>query len=209
MDYFTTIPLQIAETKKTVSLTTQAPQITGNYAEEVARLNSLYKFLANYQNDQGEDTPLPQDKKTVQAMKNRSEQVTKLKDTGNVAFRKNNFQEALKYYTLAIEMSANRPPWENSVQTRDELAIVLCNRSACYMSLQKWPEAYADAEGVIEFKRPWSKGHLRRGKALQMLGKLKEAKEAIQLGLEFEPNDEDLKSALIQLKEFEENKGSE
>jgi translocation protein SEC72 len=48
-------------------------------------------------------------------------------------------------------------------------------------------DALVDAVMVIGMKRPWSKGHLRKGKALLALGRPEEAREAIRLGLSFEP----------------------
>ena len=47
--------------------------------------------------------------------------------------------------------------------------------------------ALVDAEAVINFKRPWSKGHFRKAKALMKMERWHEAKDAIELGLTFEP----------------------
>lgn len=71
---------------------------------------------------------------------------------------------------------------------RDELAIIICNRSAAYLALGDHVAALADADAVIQLKRPWSKGHFRRAKALVALGILDEARESADLGLQFEPD---------------------
>lgn len=70
---------------------------------------------------------------------------------------------------------------------REELSTVLSNRSAAYMEAGDYIGALVDAENVIQIRRPWSKGHFRKARALIKLGELEEAKEAIQLGLSFEP----------------------
>ena len=43
---------------------------------------------------------------------------------------------------------------------------------------------------VIQLKRPWSKGHFRKARALMKLNRYTEAKEGIQLGLSYEPNNQ-------------------
>lgn len=52
---------------------------------------------------------------------------------------------------------------------------------------------------MVEIKRPWSKGHFRKGKALIALDRLQEARDAILLGLDFEPSNDDLKNALTEV----------
>jgi translocation protein SEC72 len=49
--------------------------------------------------------------------------------------------------------------------------------------------ALADAEAVIALRRPWTKGHFRRARALVGLGRFEEAHDAIIDGLQFEPED--------------------
>lgn len=80
-----------------------------------------------------------------------------------------------------------RAPWEHQQTSREELSTMLSNRSAAYLEGGDFVSALTDAEAVIQIKRPWSKGHFRKAKALVALGRPKEAKEAIQLGLQFEP----------------------
>ncbi len=70
---------------------------------------------------------------------------------------------------------------------REELSMVLSNRSAAHAAAGDYLSALVDADAVIQLKRPWSKGHFRKAKALVEFGRLQEAKEAIQLGLQFDP----------------------
>jgi translocation protein SEC72 len=124
--------------------------------------------------------------------------VTRLKEEGNKYFKQNNFKEAIRFYTMAVELSWSRPLWEPLAfqYVREELAPVLSNRSAAYMSLQNFVEAYVDAEMVTRLKREWSKGWFRKGKALVGLGRVEEASEAFQTGLRFDHESEELKKAL-------------
>jgi translocation protein SEC72 len=70
---------------------------------------------------------------------------------------------------------------------REELSAVISNRSAAYLESGDYISALADAETVIAVRRPWNKGHFRKAKALVALGRHAEAKDAIRLGLAFEP----------------------
>lgn len=70
---------------------------------------------------------------------------------------------------------------------REELSTSLSNRAASYLEMKDYISALADAEGVIQLKRNWSKAHFRKAKSLVGLGRPEEAADALQLGLSYEP----------------------
>lgn len=96
-------------------------------------------------------------------------------------------QEAIKLFTLAVDMAASRPLWEMAALARDELAVCLCNRSAAFAAVGDWVDSYVDADAVVQLKRPWLKGHYRKGVALREMGRGEEAREALRVGLQFDP----------------------
>ena len=104
-------------------------------------------------------------------------------------------------YTMAVNVAAARLPWEPNGLMKDELTMVLSNRAAAYSALGDYVSALVDAELVIQIKRPWSKGHFRKAKALVELGRLEEAREAIKLGLAFEPNNTVRLSRCLRIRE--------
>ncbi|KAG0282862.1 hypothetical protein BGZ96_012761 [Linnemannia gamsii] len=126
----------------------------------------------------------------------RSQQIAKMREEGNTFFRAQRHQEAIVAYTNAINIAFDRPLWEPTQLAREELAVLLCNRSAAYIARKEWVNAYVDAEGVIELKRPWSKGHFRLGRALFGMGRLEEGVEALKLGLMFDPESAEIQKAL-------------
>lgn len=103
-------------------------------------------------------------------------------------FKKGKSKDAIQKYEMAAQLAASRFPWEASALVRDEMAVVICNRSAAYFAAGDLIGALADADAVIQLKRPWSKGHFRRAKALLALGLYEDAKESAELGLQFEPD---------------------
>jgi translocation protein SEC72 len=117
-------------------------------------------------------------------------------EDGNAHFRAQRHEEAITAYTNAINIAFDRPLWEPTGLAREELAVLLCNRSAAYIARKEWVNAYVDAEGVIELKRPWSKGHFRLGRALFGMGRVEEGIEALRLGLMFDPESAEIQKAL-------------
>jgi translocation protein SEC72 len=126
----------------------------------------------------------------------RSAQIAKLKDSANASFKAHKMEDAVRLFSLAIEMALTRPPWEPSALCRDETVLLLCSRSAARFALKEFPESLTDAEVVVELKKPWPKGYFRKGKALQAMGRLEEAKESMKLGLMYDANDNELNLAL-------------
>lgn len=123
---------------------------------------------------------------------NRSKQVEISKKQGNDAFKAGNWGDALKLYSMSLDMAASRPPWEPAALANDEMAVLLCNRSAAFFGAELFAEAYADAHACIELKKPWMKGYFRKAKACIKLGRYREAKEVLRAGLTYEPHSEDL-----------------
>ena len=98
--------------------------------------------------------------------------------------------QAIQQYSMAVNIAVQRPPWEAQQLMREEVSMILSNRSAAFFEAGDYLSALVDAETVIQLKRPWSKGHFRKARALMKLNRYTEAKEAIQLGLSYEPNNQ-------------------
>lgn len=164
----------------------------GFAAGDLKDLNHLARILLS--NPQAIFPPPP-----VPAPNERSVKVNQAKEQGNKHFRLQQWQEAIRLYTIGADIANSRPVFEANVYARDELAVLLCNRSAAYAGAGEHVNALVDAEAVIQIKRPWVKGHFRKGKALAALGRLEEAREALLLGLQFDPTSEVSQPELVLL----------
>jgi len=102
-------------------------------------------------------------------------------------FKAKKYDLALQRYTMAASIAVQRPMWESNQIMREELATVLSNRSVAFLEAGDLLSALVDAEHVINLKRPWSKGHFRKAKALIALREYEEARDAVNIGLQFEP----------------------
>ncbi|KAI8991350.1 hypothetical protein BDF20DRAFT_904054 [Mycotypha africana] len=141
----------------------------------------------------GHDLPKPN-----QPIPSVNPQVNQLKMEGNRAYKESKYEEAIKYYGLAVQVSWSRPLWEPLAFqfVREEVATILSNRSAAHAAMNNYVEALVDAQIVTRLKKDWSKGWFRNGKALLGLHRYEEAIKAFQTGLTYESQSEDLLNAI-------------
>ncbi|KAK4996839.1 hypothetical protein LTR66_003626 [Elasticomyces elasticus] len=179
LDTFTQLPLTLDPTTKAISTTssTNNPPL----ASELTTLNALHRALLSL--DSSHPVPPP----PVPVNPKRSAAIGKLRDSGNTAYKKSQYPDALKFYSLAIDMALQRPPWEPAGLVREELAGLYSNRAQTHMASQSWVEGAVDAECSVEIKKMGNgKAWFRRGVCLKEMGRLNEAKAWVVEALEFE-----------------------
>lgn len=196
-DTFTQLPITIDPTTKAISSSDHS------LLADLDALNTLHRaFLKDLDNPLGVPPP------PVPVNPKRTAQMTKLKETGNASFKKGAYADAVRMYTLAIEMAIQRPVWEPAGLVREELSMLYNNRSQGYMAQQMWAEGGLDAYCSTELKKVGNvKGWWRRGTCLKEMGRLAEAGEVLREGIDFEgagPDKEGVKELAAVLKEVDE-----
>ncbi len=187
LDTFTLLPLQIDPQSKAVS----TPSSSKALQTELASLNALHRALLALETPN--HTPPP----PIPVNPKRSANITKLRDSANAEHRKGRYAEAVKLYSLGLQMALGRPLWEPQGLVREEVASLYANRAQSHMALLAWPEGAADAEASVEAKRVGNaKAWWRRGKCLVEMGRLHEAKEWVRKGLELEGQETELAALL-------------
>jgi translocation protein SEC72 len=188
LTHFDLLPLKIDPQSKAIG---SASSTSRALEAELANLNALHRSLLTVENPHGvPPPPFPVNPK-------RSGNVTKLRESGNAEFRKGKFNEAIKYYSLGLQMALTRPLWEPSQLVREEVSGIYANRAQAYMSLQQWAEGAVDAEASVEAKRVGNaKAWWRRGKCLTEMGRMEEAREWVSRALEMEGEEADLVALL-------------
>lgn len=111
-----------------------------------------------------------------------------LKAKGNAALQSEKFDDAIKFYSEAINLDPKNH-------------ILFSNRSAAYAKVKKYSESLQDAEKTIELKKDWPKGYSRKGAALELLNRYDEAIKVYEEGLKYDSNNEQLKEALKHCKD--------
>src|SRR5450432_1983552 len=139
---FTQLPLHIDPSSKAIS----SPSLPSRaLQEELQTLNTLHRTLLTL------DSPAPPPPIPVNLK--RSAQITKLRESGNLEFRRARHAEAIKLYSLGLQMALTRPLWEPSGLVRDEVAGLYANRAQAHMAMQNWAEGALDAEASVEAKK--------------------------------------------------------
>ena len=121
-----------------------------------------------------------------------NDSIDDLRQKGNHEFQQGNLENAISFYTAAIEMAANS----------DEAAHIvnLCNRSASYFQMEDHENAKADAALAWEVSKQTNvKSAFRLAKTLIALKEYPEAVEVLRIALQIEPLREAEKKALQDL----------
>lgn len=92
-----------------------------------------------------------------------------MKDKGNSALSAGNTEEAIKYYSMAIDLQPTNH-------------VLYSNRSAAYAKSGQYQKALEDADKTIQLNEKWPKGYSRKGSALAYMGRYQESISAYETG---------------------------
>uniref|UniRef100_A0A8C3RE92 Protein unc-45 homolog A n=1 Tax=Cyanoderma ruficeps TaxID=181631 RepID=A0A8C3RE92_9PASS len=109
-----------------------------------------------------------------------------LRARGNALFQAGDHGAALAAYTEALSLS----------DAASERAVLHRNRAACYLKLEDYTKAEADATKAIEADGRDVKALFRRSQALQQLGRLDQAVSDLQRCVSLEPRNKAFQEAL-------------
>ncbi|KAH7247075.1 hypothetical protein FSOLCH5_012318 [Fusarium solani] len=183
LTHFDLLPLQMDPQSKAISSLNPSRAL----AAELETLNALHRSLLNLETPSGAPPP------PIPVNPKRTANVTKLRDSGNAEYRKGKYADAIKFYTLGLQMAMTRPMWEPAALVREEVSSLLANRAQAHMALQNWAEGAVDAHASVEAR--WvgnAKAWWRRGRCLSEMGRLEEARDWVKRGLEVEGEEAEL-----------------
>ena len=102
-----------------------------------------------------------------------------LKQQGDEAFKKQDYQNASVFYTQALKMDNFN-------------AKLLSNRSLCLLRMGEGRRAYEDAAECTKLHPKWAKAHYRKGAALMFMKEYDAAYSSLSWALELDPESEEI-----------------
>ncbi|KAK5093432.1 hypothetical protein LTR70_004793 [Exophiala xenobiotica] len=189
LETYTHLPLHLDPATKVLSSTKASDSQLQEMLNNINALHNQFKALEtpNY----APPAPLPVNPK-------RTAQLTKLRESAGQSVRKNDYAGAIRLFTLALQMAADRPPWEPAGLVREELAVCYMERANVHILNRDWVEGFKDAECSTECKRGKQQGPQGQqapgnpraftigGKCLVEMGRWEEAVTWLERGLELE-----------------------
>ncbi|XP_046578968.1 serine/threonine-protein phosphatase 5-like [Haliotis rubra] len=110
----------------------------------------------------------------------RKKRAEELKEKANSFFKKEDYNQAITYYSQAIEADPS-------------VAAYYCNRSLAYLKTECFGYALKDAGQAVIIDRSYIKAYYRRASANMALGKFKLALKDFEMVTKVRPNDKDAK----------------
>lgn len=117
------------------------------------------------------------------------EKAEALKSEANEYFKQEKFQQAVEFYTKALELNPKK-------------AVYYANRSIANLRLENFGYALNDASKAIECDRNYLKAYYRRAAAHMALGKYKIALKDYERVYKVKPNDADAKKKYTECKKI-------
>ncbi|CAL8082067.1 unnamed protein product [Calicophoron daubneyi] len=114
------------------------------------------------------------------------------KINGNSSYQQGLYDEALQWYSRAIEEDTQN-------------ALLYSNRSAAYLMLKKYLEAYRDASRSVELNPHYCKALLRCSKCSLNLGRVEEARQMCTAARDIDPLNSELPALCEQIDLLQQN----
>lgn len=114
-----------------------------------------------------------------------AEKAIALKNQGNEAFKKHDWNGAIDFYTKAIELNDSEPTF-------------YANRAQAYLKTEAFGYAIADATKAIELNPGFIKAYYRRAVAYTAILKPKDAVQDFKTCVKIEPGNKDAKLKLVE-----------
>eukprot|EP00744_Colponema_vietnamica_P016963 GILI01023816.1.p1 GENE.GILI01023816.1~~GILI01023816.1.p1 ORF type:complete len:442 (+),score=155.43 GILI01023816.1:55-1380(+) len=111
-----------------------------------------------------------------------AQQIADARSKGNQLFVKGDFEQAVAEYSKGISLDPSQQ-------------VLLSNRAACYLRLEKWQEALSDAQKARELNPNCLKAHFREGQAFLGLRDFAEAASSFWSAMQIDPSNKELKKA--------------
>jgi translocation protein SEC72 len=142
----------------------------------------------------GADVPTPPTPQTFN--QETAKMVKKLYDGGVQSFKVGKYHDAVKQFSIGIDMISRRYKFESFQYTLQELGLFLMSRADAYLKTGEYLKSYNDSDMLLGMMLCTPENFLRRGVANYFLGNYELARGDYQRGLAFDENNQRLLTEL-------------
>lgn len=174
----------------TLDLLTECASHFSEFDVELKQLNTLISEISPL----GEQVPPAPSLQNFN--KEKSKMIMKLYESGVKAFQSEKHADAVKQFTVALEIVMRRAKYDLCQGTFLELALLLSSRADSYLKTREYLKAFNDADMVVGMMMLTPDNLLRRGVANFFLGNYEDAVADYARGLSFDENHERLKQEI-------------
>ena len=146
---------------------------------DVKQLNELTQNLINLNQDVPE-SPMPSPQLSIM--------VKKFHANGMKSLAEKKFADAVKMFTLGVNLAIRRNKWEAFKVTMNEISNLLSGRCDAYILLHDWPRAHQDADLLLNLQLNTFENFSRRSLCYLKMGMFDDCKADLERGLAFFPN---------------------
>eukprot|EP00290_Baffinella_frigidus_P007362 CAMPEP_0180132680 /NCGR_PEP_ID=MMETSP0986-20121125/9120_1 /TAXON_ID=697907 /ORGANISM="non described non described, Strain CCMP2293" /LENGTH=454 /DNA_ID=CAMNT_0022072715 /DNA_START=24 /DNA_END=1388 /DNA_ORIENTATION=+ len=124
----------------------------------------------------------------------------KFKETGNKHFAKEEYNEAIDWFSKAIDLA--KPDCEaGGSDARKQLAVYYNNRAAAHWNLERGEDAIADTTAAIKLDFRYVKARLCRAKVHEARGEMKQAFDDYKRAMSYEHTNKTAREGVDRLQE--------
>ena len=168
--------------------------VNGHEAEESFAMSTDSQERLENAHDQSTKMPQPKRPERSHTMDTGNNKVlfeaNLLKEKGNAKFNKGEYKEARTFYDQSLALFKDLK--NLSLEERQHLASLYCNRGAAHGKERHTEEAIRDYDSAIRLVPDFAKAYTRKCKILAAKGRLCEAKVVLEVGVLKVPGDKSL-----------------
>lgn len=173
-----------------LTLSEESARLFPSIEAEVLQLNVLTTELLPF----GSGVPPPPSPQTFD--NDKSKKIMKLYESGCKAFQQGNYHDAVKLFSVALEIVMRRVKFDLCQGTFLELALLLSSRADSYLKTGEYIHAFNDADMIVSMMMLSPDNLLRRGVANFFLKNYEDAMADYARGLSLDEENERLKLEL-------------
>lgn len=184
------VAIQYDSKSKHLAVPAEMARALPQLKQEIDQLNTLTTEII------GNGSDVPPHGTMENFNKDKSKMAKKLYEGGVQAFQQGRFADAVKQFSIGVELVSRREKFEAFQGSIQELSLFLMSRADSYLKTGEHLKAFNDADMLLGLMMCTPDNFLRRGVANYFLGNYEDARADYQRGLSVDPDSARLQQEL-------------